>query len=324
MKKQRILIIDDATENIRILIDLLKSDYDTCFAKNGKTALTLAATEKPDLILLDIIMPEMDGYEVCRRLKQDDAMADIPIIFISALSEIGDETKGLEIGAVDYITKPISPPIVKARIKNHLKLRASMLELQHLYSMALDANPMTGLPGNNSVANNIEHGLKNGEKVCVIYSDLDNFKAFNDKYGFALGDKVILFTAQVLREAIDRAQTPTAFIGHIGGDDFVLVVPSDKAYDVAESIAIIFDRGIVGFYSQTDVEAKCIHSVNRQGEKQTFPLMSISMAGVDLAKNVYMQYIEVNDACAETKKKAKAISGSNFYMDGRLKNQNGN
>ncbi|MBF0119271.1 MAG: response regulator [Desulfobacterales bacterium] len=317
---QKILIVDDVTENIKILIELLKNDYVTFFAKNGKTALEIAKTKKPDLILLDIIMPEMDGYEVCQKLKSNETTHDIPVIFISAMNEVGDETKGLEIGAVDYIIKPISPPIVKARVKNHLKLRSAMQELKRLYSMALDSNPMTGLPGNNSIARRIEKALNEMENLGVIYSDLDNFKAFNDKYGFALGDKVILFTAKVLEKAISSANISDPFIGHIGGDDFVVIVPSDKIETVSSEIARIFDEGVIQFYTPEDACSKYICSINRQGEKETFPLMSISMAGVDLSHNYYKQYIQVNDALAMIKKKSKAVPGSSFIMDRRVGN----
>ena len=316
--RRTILIVDDAVENINILIELLKPMYKTFFAKNGEKALELAHSKSPDLALLDIVMPEMDGYEVCRRLKADPATSDIAVIFVSSKAEVDDETKGLELGAVDYITKPISPPIVKARIATHLKLREAMQELKHLYSLALDANPMTGLPGNNTVAFRIRKALAEKENACVIYSDLDNFKAFNDKYGFALGDEILRFTSKVIQDAARNFCGEDAFVGHIGGDDFVLVVPSESASDVADEIIANFDKGVAGFYCPEDIAAGCIASVNRSGEKQIYPLMSISLAGVDLSFQCYEKYLEVNDACAKTKKLAKKEPGSNFLIDRRI------
>lgn len=314
-KYSKLLIVDDSPDNIKIIIDLLQHEYTIYFAKSGPRALELAASVKPDIILLDIIMPEMDGYEVCKRLKQIKQTADIPVIFISAKNEVGDETRGLHLGAVDYITKPISPPILKARIKNHLKLSTAMYELKRLYSMALDASPLTGLPGNNSIATRIELALKKREKVCVIYSDLDNFKAFNDKYGFAKGDEVILFNSHVIREALSKEGIEDTFIGHIGGDDFVMTIPSDKVKKITEDIINRFDKGIRLFYNKEDREKNCISSLDRQGVPQIFPIMSISMAGVDLSSLLYTQYIQVNDACSGAKKKAKSISGSSFVMN---------
>ncbi len=134
VEQQKILIVDDERFNINVLADLLKPDYKIMAVKNGKQALKAAnITNSPDLILLDIMMPEMDGYEVCRRLKAEKATRDIPVIFITAMGETSDETKGFELGAVDYITKPISPPIVQARVKTHLALKRNMKELQHAY-----------------------------------------------------------------------------------------------------------------------------------------------------------------------------------------------
>jgi len=315
--RQKILIVDDVIENIKILVNLLKSDYETFFAKNGEKALELAEVESPDLILLDIVMPDIDGYEVCRQLKSNKITADIPVIFVTAMNETGNETKGLELGAADYITKPINPAIVKARIANQLRLRQAIQELKRLYNTALDANPLTSLPGNNSVANRIEKALANNEKISIIYADLDNFKAYNDKYGFALGDEVILFTAQVLKDAVHKNGTPEDFIGHIGGDDFVVVVSTSRVKEVATRIGELFDKGITVFYNADDIATKCIQSVDRQGKKQTFPIISISMAGVDLSNCAFSQYIEVNDACAETKKMAKKMPGSGFFMNRR-------
>ena len=175
---KKILIIDDSIEHIKILISLLEDLYDIHFAKNGKHGLELLAATSPDLILLDILMPEMDGFEVCQEIKKTDKGKETPLIFISARGEDEDETRGLELGAIDYITKPFNPAIVRARIRNHLQLRAAMEELKHLYSLALDANPMTGLPGNNSIAKQIEDRLVTGQDSCVIYTDIDNFKAY--------------------------------------------------------------------------------------------------------------------------------------------------
>jgi len=135
-EQQKILVVDDERLNINVLVDLLKPDYKMMAAKNGEQALkAVRIANPPDLILLDIMMPEMDGYEVCRRLKADETTRDIPVIFVTAMGETSDETKGLEVGAVDYLTKPISPPIVQARIKTHLALRHNMAALQKAYGI---------------------------------------------------------------------------------------------------------------------------------------------------------------------------------------------
>ena len=135
-EQEKILVVDDERLNINVLVDLLKPDYKMMAAKSGEQALkAVQVANPPDLILLDIMMPEMDGYEVCRRLKADEATRDIPVIFITAMGETSDETKGLEVGAVDYLTKPISPPIVQARVKTHLALKRNLAELQKAYKI---------------------------------------------------------------------------------------------------------------------------------------------------------------------------------------------
>jgi len=317
-EKQKILIADDSRMNINILVEIFKDDYDITIARDGRQALKRVASDPPDLILSDIIMPEIDGYEVCRRLKADDHTKDIPVVFITSLNDKEDESKGLALGAIDYIKKPMKVPIVKARVNNLMKLRLAMTELESLRLLALDANPNTGLPGNNSVNKIITKALQNNQASSVIYADLDNFKAFNDKYGFARGDAVIQFTADVLKKAVNIGECEDAFIGHIGGDDFVLLVPSEKTQAVADAIISQFDQEIIAFYNSEDLRAQCICTSDRQGHPKTFPLMSISIAGVDLASRKFIQYLQVNDACAEIKKKAKATAGSCFISDRRF------
>lgn len=316
-RRKKILIIDDSIEHIKILISLLEDLYDIHFAKSGDQGLRLLSSTNPDLILLDILMPEMDGFEVCQKIKNNDKWQETPLIFISAQGEDEDETKGLELGAIDYITKPFNPAIVRARIRNHLQLRAAMEELRHLYSLALDASPVTGLPGNNSIAKQIEQRLLSGEDSCVIYSDIDNFKAYNDTYGFARGDEVIHFTAKTLKESVVKSKCSDSFVGHVGGDDFILIVPSDHCSFITEEIVRVFDKEIVHFYNRHDIDSRRMEAINRQGEQQLFPIMSISIAGIDLTYGRYSSYLEVNDACAEMKKKAKAIPGSIVCFDRR-------
>ena len=316
-EKQTLLIADDSRLNVNILVDIFKDDYAITVAKNGRQALQRVAANPPDLILLDVLMPEMDGYEVCRQLKADPLTEDIPIVFITSLKDNEDESMGLSLGAIDFIKKPLKVPIVKARVSNLMKLRAAIKELETLRQLALDANPNTGLPGNNSVNRIVSEALRKKENGCVIYADLDNFKAFNDKYGFARGDAVIQFTADVLKNALKTSGCDNAFIGHIGGDDFVLWVPSEKSMPVTDAIISQFDREIVTFYNAEDVRAQCIRTSDRQGQPQTFSLMTISMAGVDLSTRKFDKYIQVNDVCAEIKKKAKETIGSCFILDRR-------
>jgi diguanylate cyclase (GGDEF)-like protein len=316
--KPKILIVDDAPENIRMVIEILKQDYATIPAKTGTEALKKAMVYPlPDLILLDIIMPDLDGYEVCRHLKENEMTRDIPVIFITAISETQDNAKAFELGAVDYITKPFIAATVKARVKTHIDLRRASLKLQQLYKLALDANPITGLPGNNSIRKAIISALEGSTPQVVIYADLDNFKVYNDIYGFARGDEVILMTSLVLTEAVSSLECSETFVGHIGGDDFVLLVPVESADLVAEEIIKEFDQQVLQYYTRLDIEAGFIVAESRDGKTKHFPLISISMGGVNLSIGQHKHYLNINDACAEVKKEAKKIQGSTFFMNRR-------
>ncbi|MDK9709072.1 MAG: response regulator [Desulforhopalus sp.] len=313
----RILIIDDSIEHIKILISLLAEQHEVFFAKSGEEGLEMLSIVEPDLILLDIVMPGMNGFETCRHLKENARWRETPLIFISARSEGDDESKGLELGAVDYIAKPFNPAIVRARLNNHLELREARCELKRLHGLALDINPVTGLPGNNSIAQRIEQLLRGIHHVSVMYTDIDNFKAYNDKYGFTRGDEVIRFMAEVLKKAVTKAGCPDAFIGHIGGDDFILTVPAGLCSAVTQDIISKFDQDIITFYNRQDTELRCIQAIDRRGRPQIFPIMSISIAGIDLSYRHFFSYLEVNDACTEMQKMAKAIPGSTVCFDQR-------
>ncbi len=316
-EKKKILIIDDTVETIKVLMNILNTEYTTYFAVNGPKGLEIARDVKPDIVLLDIMMPEMNGYEVCSRLKEDPETENIPVIFVTAVSEAMDMAKGFKTGGVDYVTKPYLPEVVLARVATHLKLRESIEKLQELYDMALDANPMTNLPGNNTIIGRIRSAVEHGEDLCVLYTDLDNFKAYNDNYGFARGDEIILYTAHLLEKTVKEFGCRDCFTGHIGGDDFVLLIPAELAESIPAHIIECFDRDIPGFYSDEDRETGSIVSKNRAGETRRFPIMSISIAGVLLKDSPYGNHLKVIDACTDLKKKAKKTTGSCFCLNER-------
>lgn len=315
--RKKILIIDDSVETIKILIEVLKPHYEVFFSTDGDKGVGLAQEKAPDLILLDIMMEPTDGYEVCRRLKIDVKTKNIPIIFLSAISEAMDEAKGFEFGGADFITKPFTPITVLARIKNHIKLSESMKELKRLYSLALDSNPITRFPGNNSIRKHIENLITEKQNRIVLYCDLDNFKAYNDKYGFANGDKVILATADLMKLIGESLEIEDIFLGHIGGDDFVITMPKKFSEDYVKSLLDSFGEMKLQFYNEEDREKGYIEAKNRKGDDVRYPLLSVSIAGVDLSNNHYSKYLEVSDTCADLKKKVKKLEGDNYIIDRR-------
>lgn len=226
--RQRILIVDDEAANIKLLANALKSEYQISFARNGSEALALLGGETPvDLVLLDIMMPGMNGYELCHRLKADPATCNIPVIFITAMSEVEDETRGLEIGAVDYITKPFTMAIVKARVRTHLELKRHRDLLENLSSL----DGLTGIPNRrrfDEVARKEwKRSIREGVPLSLLLIDIDGFKAFNDNYGHLAGDDCLKQVATTLAHVIRR---PSDFLARYGGEEFVALLPrTDRA-----------------------------------------------------------------------------------------------
>jgi len=316
-EKKMILIADPQVLNQATLIGTLKTDYHVITAKSAEEVQQKLKTTVIDMILLETTLVDGDGFELCRKLKADEQTSAVPVIFVTGLNNVAAEAKGFDAGAVDYITKPFNAPTVRARIKNQLKLCDAIKELKRLNQLALDANPNTGLPGNNSIMHELKRILTDGEAVAVIYADLDNFKVYNDVYGFAQGDSVIVFTANVIRVSLHIAGCGDSFLGHIGGDDFVIVLPAEKCTAVAEEIIRRIDQGILEFYSAADRARGCVVASDRSGNIKEYSFVSLSLGGVDLTRRKLSTPHEIIDICTETKKAAKGRQGSNLFMDQR-------
>ncbi|WP_420812980.1 response regulator [Nitrincola schmidtii] len=221
--KRSILIVDDIATNIQLLANLLSDDYTIQIANSAAKALQVArGNHPPDLILLDIVMPDMDGYEVCRQLKNDKATRRIPIIFISALDEVKDEMRGLDLGAVDFITKPFHPDVVKARVRNHmtLKVNTDLLEsLSHIDGLTQIANRRQF---DFILENEFKHAKRARSSLGLIMLDIDYFKPFNDHYGHGKGDDCLVKVAAALQKTINR---PKDLLARYGGEEFAVILP---------------------------------------------------------------------------------------------------
>ncbi len=227
IKKQTILIVDDQPTNIQILAEALQPRYEIMAATNGLLALELAQQDdQPDLILLDVIMPGIDGYEVCRRLKKSERTKSIPIIFVTAQSGAKEEEFGLNLGAVDYISKPYSLPIVLARVRNHLRMKRKTDLLENL--AALDG--LTGIPNRRGFDTTLnaewKRAVRGGGPLSVIMIDIDHFKQFNDNYGHGSGDECLRQIATALAECVSRTGD---LIARYGGEEFVAILPHADA-----------------------------------------------------------------------------------------------
>lgn len=299
-EKKRILIADEEILPLATLIGTLKDNYHIVTAKDAGDVIKQAQKSSINMFLLETRLGGTNGFELCSRLKQENSTKDIPVIFISADGSVSSEEKGFQVGAVDYITKPFNAPSVLARIKNQLRLSAAIQELKRLNQLALDANPNTGLPGNNSIRQELERIVSEKQSDCVVYADLDHFKIYNDTYGFSKGDDLIIFTANVIRVALEANGCPDAFLGHIGGDDFVFIIPAEKCLPVANEIIHRMNRGIPEFYSEVDAQRGYVTALNREGEKKRHPLVSLSMGAVDLSQRKVTSVFEIIDICTET------------------------
>lgn len=236
LSRPTILIVDDATDNIMALAGALSECYDISFATSGQQALDLISEHVPQLILLDVLMPEMDGFEVCRRLKNDAATQDIPVIFITAMSSARDEELGLKIGAIDYISKPFSMPVVKARVHNHLLLKQRADLLETLASL----DPLTHLPNRRKFDRKLTEEWKRAERdgsaISILMIDIDYFKRYNDNYGHGDGDSCLYRVAQALAAESSRVGD---FIARYGGEEFIVILPQtdiDGAMTVGERL----------------------------------------------------------------------------------------
>lgn len=221
-----ILLVDDAPTNIQMLHETLKDDYRLFFATSGRDALRLVKESPPDLIILDIIMPDMDGYEVCRALKDDSRLQDIPIIFVTAMQQQEDEVVGLELGAVDYITKPFNPNIVRLRVRNQIALKRQRDLLARLSNL----DGLTGIPNRRALDASLEREWRRCQRsrkpLSVIMTDIDCFKSYNDTYGHLQGDDCLKLVSAALQKTLDR---PGDLLARYGGEEFIALLPETDA-----------------------------------------------------------------------------------------------
>lgn len=305
---QKILAVDDEPDILRLTQFLLESwGYQVATAPNGREAIGVAKSEAPDLILMDVNMEEMNGFEACERLKSDYMTSAIPVIMLTSQDQIQNKVEGLGKGADDYVIKTVDPLELRARIE--MVIRRTQEQSS--------ANPLTRLPGNTAIERVVQGHLQAGKQFSVCYSDLDNFKAYNDKYGYEAGDRVIVHTAQVLIKAVREKGNPDDFVGHIGGDDFVVVTTIDKEDLICRDVITHFDRTIPNFYDQQDRSRKFIQVENRSGTMERFPIMTITIAVVNNAAESFPTSHVIAERAAELKKYLKRFQGSNYLSERR-------
>jgi diguanylate cyclase (GGDEF)-like protein len=303
-----ILIVNDETEEVTELrAPLEKAGYEVIEENSGETALQHVYVEPPNLIVLDLIMPGKDGADVCAELKGDNIYGHLPIILSVPEDALGGQINWETLKVDDYLVLPCS--------EKELLLRTTLCFSRA--SRDLDANPLTGLPGNVTIIREIERRIGSGSDFALAYLDIDHFKSFNDRYGFARGDEVLRMTARVLVNVVRGLESDSSHVGHVGGDDFIFIMSCERAADACEQIIANFDQIIPTFYDEEDRKRGSILSTDRRGNRVVFPIMTISIGLVDSRDAEIEHYGEASYRASQLKSFAKTVTGSVYMKDRR-------
>ncbi len=301
MEKHRILIADDETDIRAVLRTRLELEGFTVLeARDGGEAVSMAQDETPDLIVLDVMMPVYDGVEVCNRLRASFTTRHIPVIMVTARAGREDKLSGLAKGANDYVTKPFDLAELIQRVRNTLDWS----------SQQRSASPLTGLPGNHSINAEIRRRLGEDHPFALLQVDVDHFKAFNDYYGYGRGDDAIQLLARILSESVYRTGDAAGFVGHIGGDDFVVLSSCEAAESLGEAIIDWFNTAAADLYDAEDRSRGHVEVLNRRHVVERFPLMSLTIALVSTDRVPVTHLAQLIDIAQELKAHGKGIPGS--------------
>ena len=305
----QILVADDEPVILSYLKHILEeAGFIVRTAVDGKAALQSIQSQPPDIAVLDLQMPGLDGFAVGRKLREDPLFEHLPLIILSAQGSRENKVSGLDLGADDFITKPIDAVEFLARIRMILK------RTRH----GLDANPLTHLPGNISIQTHIETAISSRKPFAVLYLDLNEFKAYNDVYGYDAGDRVIKATAELLLRLTRDGQGERDFVGHIGGDDFIVIARPAKMVGLAQRVIAEFDALVPSFYTEEDRKRRKIVSLDRQGNSREFELLSIAIGICHNMNRELSSFAQVSQYGAELKKHAKTQPKSSFVIDRRM------
>ena len=308
MDKRLILVADDDHDVVRYVeVNLRMEGFEVATASDGLETLSAAAELEPDLILLDVMMPEMDGFEVCQRLRKDPKTKHIAIVMLTAKSLSSDRVVGLTAGADDYVIKPFDPAELVARVKLALRRTREMR----------DVNPHTHLPGNIQIQLELSKRMAAGSEFALLNIDLDNFKAFNDHYGFLRGDEAIKNLARCARDATEQLAPGAHFLGHIGGDDFVIIVDPEVAELIAKEIIDGWDDTVPALFDPQDAERGYIEVVDRRNEPNHFPLTTVSIGIASNVARPIETHWEASEIASEMKAYAKTDPHSSYAIDRR-------
>lgn len=304
---QEIYIIDDDESSLPIFKELFKNEKEFKFIGVKTQEIDVALKNIPFLIIINEDAIDRDVVDVCKKIRTDEDNKITPIIVVSSNSDRKHRLMVLEESVEYYIKKPVDTDYLYYTIKN----------LNRLLNINRRISALTGLPGNVQIHAELKKRISNNGEFSVLYLDLDNFKAYNDVYGFVKGDEIIEFTAQTILKCVHEAFEDGAFVGHIGGDDFVAIVPSIEVDEVCQSIVATFDKEVTKFFTEDDLERGYIEVANRKGVIEQFPLTAISIGVVIGEKGRFSNILEIGEVGAQVKHVAKSIMGSSYAIDRR-------
>jgi diguanylate cyclase (GGDEF)-like protein len=301
----RVLVVEDDEATRGALRALLEDAGYVCDeVEDGEGAVAVMRDTRFDIVLLDLGLPGMSGAAVHRQLRQEPRTRFLPIVFLTAHTDREAKLAELEAGAEDFITKPYDAEELLARVGAAVRRSSGLRNI----------NPLSGLPGNPTITEELESRLARGEHFALLYVDIDRFKEFNDHYGFTRGDRVITMLAEIL---IAAAGTDHRFLGHIGGDDFVLLARSDEAEVIAREVTARFDASICALYDPEDRARGWIEAHDRRGRLRHTPFATVSIGIVNIPPGRFDGATAAARAAAEVKEVAKRRPGSAWAVDRR-------
>jgi PleD family two-component response regulator len=304
---KRVLVADDDDGVRRLITEALTEAGCECVpARDGVEALRLARAAPPDAIVLDAIMPYLSGDEVHEALRREVATRYVPVIFVTGQVTAKEKARRLIDGADDYVTKPFDAEELVARVTAAMRRSTELRAL----------NPLSGLPGNVAISTELARRLSDGSDMACLYCDLDEFKAFNDHYGFTRGDEMIVLLARLLVSVAETTRGD-AFVGHVGGDDFVVVLPEAEAEEAARQIVRGFDWAVPSVYDPADRDRGFIVRTDRRGIERNLPFVAVSIGIVPIAATRFSDAVAVSRAAAQVKEIAKRRDGSSWAVDRR-------
>ena len=302
--REKILIVDDTRCHRARAADILtRSGYSTVEVENGAKALDMVMSESPDLVILDSLMPDLDGLEVCRRLKRDPFTHHIPILIFTTNNTVPEKVTSLRTGADGYLTKPFTPEELVANV-------------QVLLRRSFHYDPLTKLPAAPYLHRQIDSRLAQNLATSILYVDLDHFRAYNHVYGHSAGDHVLIDVSKLLVESLP---VRNAFVGHLGSDDFMAVLPHDGAETFAQTVVDRFRTMLPELYNAEDLNRGVVSVENRRGQNVDWPLMSLSIALVSNERRALINYVQVSDLLSEVMAYVKAQGGGRWARDRRSK-----